>query len=198
MKLFLIRHTTPELPDGRPPQEICYGQSNLPLAESFESEVTALQNKLATFGVSAAKHIYTSPLLRCCQLAHALFPQNAIKIDERITEMWFGCWELTPWEDIPQSQLDSWSSDLQGYRAGGGERFLDLVVRCEKFLDDVLSVPSDDSVVIITHGGVIRAAMLLLLAVPPEDSISKNISFGSVTCIELEKHSREIKNFSIT
>lgn len=63
MQVFLIRHTTPQILKG-----ICYGQSDIPLANTFEEEKIKVLEKIPT-DIDA---VYTSPLTRCVNLAASI------------------------------------------------------------------------------------------------------------------------------
>lgn len=83
MEIYLIRHTTPDIEKG-----ICYGQSDIPLKDTFPSEVKNILK-------SIPKHfdkVYSSPLQRCTQLANYIDQNNTI--DNRLMELNFGSWEL--------------------------------------------------------------------------------------------------------
>ena len=62
MELILIRHTTPAIEKG-----ICYGQSDLNVADSFEAELELILKE-----VGQHRKVYSSPLKRCRILAERL------------------------------------------------------------------------------------------------------------------------------
>ncbi|HEX5538399.1 MAG TPA: histidine phosphatase family protein, partial [Methylophilaceae bacterium] len=97
MELYLIRHTTPEIAKG-----VCYGQSDIDLAASFDDELALLRAKLPL----APAVIYSSPSQRCLKLATAIAGDWPIQQDPRLMELHFGEWELRQWDDIPREQLD--------------------------------------------------------------------------------------------
>ncbi|MDA3879869.1 MAG: histidine phosphatase family protein, partial [Prolixibacteraceae bacterium] len=60
MHLTLIRHTSVNVPPG-----MIYGQTDVPLCDSFEEEAEKIMEQInTTFDV-----VYSSPLTRCMQLA---------------------------------------------------------------------------------------------------------------------------------
>ncbi len=113
MILHLIRHPKPRIANG-----ICYGRLDL-LAENSAVVADKLQLELP-----AGLPLWSSPLLRCRELAECLHPQPMF--DERLAEMNFGEWEGRPWDDIPRAQLDAWAADVAGYIPPGGESALAL------------------------------------------------------------------------
>ena len=57
MVIYLMRHTAVDVPQG-----VCYGQTDVPLKPTFETEATQTAANLQ--GLSFDK-VYTSPLTRC-------------------------------------------------------------------------------------------------------------------------------------
>ena len=92
MNLFAIRHTSVAVEPG-----ICYGQTDVPVADSFIVEKEKLAAQL--YNVEFDK-IYSSPLSRCKLLAENLFQKEQIVFDERLKELNFGDWELKTWDAI--------------------------------------------------------------------------------------------------
>ena len=72
MDIYLIRHTQTATDPG-----LCYGQSDVTLADSFEDETTDLHDKLPEFDEDCK--VFSSPLTRCLQLAQtfAVLPTNS-------------------------------------------------------------------------------------------------------------------------
>ena len=59
MRVTLVRHTTVDVP-----RMICYGQTDVPLKESFEEEAKVVRGKI---NPKTYDHVYCSPLSRCHQ-----------------------------------------------------------------------------------------------------------------------------------
>ena len=119
MELTLIRHTKTDVPPG-----ICYGQSNVGLADSFEDEYILLKEKIK--GRKFDK-VYSSPLKRCSILAGKLFPDKEIIYDNRLMELNFGDWEIKPWEDIENSpEGKAWFKNYLELPCPGGESYQDM------------------------------------------------------------------------
>ena len=146
MAVTLLRHTTPRGHDG-----VCYGRTDLPLADTFEQEVAALLPKLPGFSA-----IECSPLSRCRHLADAIGAAHDMRVDvaEHWIEMDFGAWEGRRWADLPRAELDGWAADFLHYRDHGGESVSMLAQRVAKGMQDV-----PKGALIVTHAGVIKAAL---------------------------------------
>lgn len=91
MDLYLIRHTSVDVPAG-----YSYGQTDVPLRETFEAEAATVKEELNKI---AADKVYTSPLSRCVRLATYCGFEDAWK-DDRIKELNFGSWEMKSWDEV--------------------------------------------------------------------------------------------------
>jgi alpha-ribazole phosphatase len=171
MNVYVIRHTHVNIASG-----VCYGQTDVPVADTFLSECTHIQQKLPP---NTAWTVYSSPLRRCRQLAEHLCP-NALHTDPRLMELNFGAWEGKRWDEIDEMQLNAWSANWVHRRCPNGESFYDLSQRVAVFWQDVCQQPRPN-VLIITHGGVIRALLSDVLKFPLEHAMRLTIDFGSVT-----------------
>lgn len=149
MALTLVRHTTPDVVKGT-----CYGRTDLPLADSFETELAQVLAR-----VPRAARIVTSPLGRCHRLAThlSLHLGTELRAAEPWIEMDFGAWEGVPWSDIPRSDLDAWAADFMGYAGHGGESVAMLETRIRAALE---ATPPDT--IVVTHSGCIRAVCAIL------------------------------------
>lgn len=148
MEIYLIRHTTPDIPKG-----ICYGQSDLGVAETFETELASI----IPFLPENIQNVYSSPLVRCSKLAQALFPEHVIQFKKELMELNFGLWEMQKWNDIPQIEIRPWMQDFVQVQAPGGESYQQLhkrVVSCFQYINNQAK-----SAVIITHAGVLRSIL---------------------------------------
>ena len=97
MEVILIRHTSVDVPKG-----VCYGQTDVPLRDSFEEEASITAQQLQNDVFDA---VFTSPLSRCTHLAdHCGYP-DAIR-DARLKELNFGEWEMQEFDKICVPRLD--------------------------------------------------------------------------------------------
>jgi len=183
MKLTLVRHTSLDIAPS-----ICYGQSDIAVSANFENERIALQAKLAVFQFDA---IYASPLKRCHQLAQALCAEEAlgnasenIQLDERLRELHFGDWEMSPWDAIPRDIFDVWANDYANLAPPNGETFGQLHARAKSFMEDVSSHSQGKTILVVTHGGLIRALVAEVLQIPLKRLFRITIDHASVTQLE--------------
>jgi alpha-ribazole phosphatase len=185
MKLTLVRHTSLDIAPS-----ICYGQSDVAVSANFENERVALQKKLAAFEFDA---IYASPLKRCHQLAQALCADELfghtsenIKLDARLKELHFGDWEMSPWDAIPREKFDVWADDYANLAPPNGETFSELHARAKSFVEDVSSHSQGKHILVVTHGGFIRALIAEVLQMPLKRLFRLTIDHASVTQLEFK------------
>ncbi|MFM2088063.1 MAG: hypothetical protein RLZZ237_2932 [Pseudomonadota bacterium] len=149
MRLMLVRHPAPQVASG-----MCYGRSDVAVASHEREKVrTSLRHSLPP-----NIPIYTSPLLRCLDLARELaedLPASALHIDTRLAEMDFGDWEMQPWNAIPRAEINAWAADMVHYRPGSGENVLAMATRLQAFLHDLLR-EQHGVAILICHAGTIR------------------------------------------
>ncbi len=168
MALYLIRHPEPQVDAG-----LCYGRSDIPLREPVDLVLALLQSQLPDRYL-----LYSSPLQRCALLAQAL-PATP-QFDERLQEMNFGMWELTPWENIGAAKMDAWISSGFAAEAHGGESYRQFQSRILSWLNEL---PVAEDKVVVTHAGVIRVLLGHFNAWPVEQSLQYPLAFASVTVL---------------
>ena len=162
----LLRH-----PAVRIAPSICYGRTDVPLADGWRRSIPALAASLATV---AARHVWSSPSSRCAMLAAALGRRLALTVtcDARLRELDFGAWEGRGWDTVPRDDLDLWAADPLAFRPPGGERGADLLARVGGFA--ALLRATARPCIVVSHGGPLRLLPALLrdtpaslLATPP-------------------------------
>lgn len=176
--ILLARHTTPDID-----LKICYGQSDVGVKQSFETEAKVLSNKLKNFNIT---EIYSSPLKRCVLLAESIQQQynSLIKVDHRLKEMNFGEWELQNWDDISKDDINTWAKDPFGFRPPKGESFDDLIARSSDFYND--KAPQSTQL-IVTHAGIIRAYLVFLLDMDPHEALKFELPFACLCKIDTKE-----------
>ncbi|MCK6408204.1 alpha-ribazole phosphatase family protein [Thauera sp.] len=189
MQLHLIRHPHPAVEPG-----ICYGQTDLGLAESAIEVAARLRPLLPDAFV-----LHASPLARARLLAEAL---GAPRPDDRLKEIHFGDWEGRSFADIG-SAIDDWAADPLGFRAPGGESAREMTTRVLAWLHEtgvrLQFDPFADTpphLVVVAHGGPLRAIAGHLLGLPPERWLSLDFGCGQVTRIDVERWGVVLKWFN--
>ncbi|MDJ1472902.1 alpha-ribazole phosphatase [Cytophagaceae bacterium DM2B3-1] len=186
MEVILIRHTK-----VHNPRSVCYGQSDIGLASSFENEKDNIISKLTLTGQFT---VYSSPAQRCTRLAETI--TSTYKVDTRLQEVNFGDWENTPWQDIPQLQLTPWMEDFVTIQPPNGESFQDLHTRVKEFITE-LQQNDFDKVIVITHAGVIRSILCDSLGIPLVNAFRLTIDYGSLSKLIFSDYPPQLKSLNL-
>ncbi|WP_374512009.1 alpha-ribazole phosphatase family protein [Niveibacterium sp.] len=183
MDLHLIRHPAVAVAPGT-----CYGASDVPLAAPVNDAAAHLRPLLPP---DAA--LFASPLSRARLLAEAL---GEPVLDERLREISFGEWELQRYEAIGRAALDSWADDPLGHRPPGGESAADMAARVLTFLEELRAQKQGEAVVIVAHGGPLRAIAGRLLGLPPERWLALDFAHARLTRIRVEAWGTTLQLFN--
>lgn len=179
MRLTLIRHTSLQVGQG-----ICYGQTDVDVAASFAEE--ALQTKAKLNDMLNNRQVgavFTSPLQRCAKLAQALVTAD-ITHDARLKELHFGDWEMQAWDDLPRDYFDEWAQNYAHMAPPNGETFSQLQQRGVAFIHELQQTYPQEHVLVVTHGGMIRAMLAHVLNMPLKGLFRFNVDYGSMTQLD--------------
>ncbi|NDV82010.1 alpha-ribazole phosphatase [Bacteroides sp. 51] len=175
MKVKLIRHTSVDVPKG-----ICYGQTDVPLKETFPEEAAVTHNRIAT---EKFDQVFTSPLSRCTRLAAFCGYPDAVR-DDRLKELNFGEWEMQRFDEITDPRMQQWFNDYLNVPATGGESFMMQFQRISSFLDE-LKEQGHEHVAIFAHGGVLICAQIYAGILKLEGAFNSIPPYGEVIEIEI-------------
>lgn len=170
MDIYLIRHTQTATPGG-----LCYGQTDVALADSFADELQRLKAKMPALQPDCL--VYSSPLTRCTQLA-ARFTTRIV-LDPRLLELNFGVWENLRFDTLNTDAVQHWTENFVSLAPPSGESFSELCTRVAAFWQELLTL-NVDQVLVITHAGVIRALLANILNLPLANAFQFKVDPGSV------------------
>jgi len=175
LKLTLVRHTRLQIPVG-----VCYGQSDVDVSEHFAEESEQLAAKLSRQSFDA---VYASPLQRCAKLAQAL-DKGDIAFDGRLKELHFGDWELQAWDNLPREYFDEWAQNYGHMAPPNGETFSELQARGIDFIQQMQEMHLKQDILVVTHGGMIRAIVAHILNMPLKGLFRIDIDYASMTRVD--------------
>lgn len=188
MEVYLIRHTSPDIAPGT-----CYGQLDIPaLADSFDAELALIRQKLP----ATVDSVYSSPLIRCAQLARHLYNSEIIT-DKRLMEMNFGAWEGQQWASLEEAAFTRWTNNFASEAVPDGESYKQLYARCESFINDKIAYNTQGTSAIVTHAGNIRSMLAWLLEMPLETTFRIGLSYGCVVHLHIEAEKYACRLMSI-
>jgi alpha-ribazole phosphatase len=176
MKVTLVRHTSLAIAPN-----ICYGQSDVDVSHQFEAEHARIAEKLSADSFDA---VYASPLQRCHKLALKIAKHQPVNLDTRLKELHFGDWEMQAWEDLPREVFDDWAQNYAHRSPPNGETFAALQERGVDFLRLKASEHINQHILVITHGGMIRALIAHVLNMELKGLFRIGIDYGSLTQLD--------------
>ncbi len=184
-RLLLVRHG----PIGAEYQGRFVGATDPPLDEGGRPQLVALARRLEGY---RPQRCYCSPRLRCRQTALALFTTLAergleeglaIRFDADLREIDFGHWEQRTFAEIARDEpalVDRWAALAPDFAFPGGESLASFLDRVRRAADRLVH-EEVETVLVITHGGVIRAMLCHLLGLEPHRYLDFDIGYASLT-----------------
>lgn len=121
---------------------------------------------------------------RCLALARQIAsPREPIPVVD-LVEMNFAAWEALAWDAIPRDAIDARARDAWGYQPGG-ESAARVAIRWQRWLDRVRQGDAE-TVMAMTHAGVIRVALSRAAHSDHAVTITTPIPYGAVYRLDLD------------
>ena len=179
MLLRLLRH-----PATASSGEGCIGQTDVALSAEGLAAIERIAEDAAR---TKPARLLSSDLRRCRMLADAIAARLDIcpEPDAIWREVNFGAWENRTWDEIRSDDphaLAAWMDDFVTVAPPGGESFHQLRSRVVSALQKIDPEPFD-SLLVVTHAGVIRAAVCAFSDWPLRRAFELEVSCGSTTCL---------------
>jgi len=183
---WLIRHAVVD----ENARVFLYGVMDVPLCETSLIEQAPLYRALAR-RLPRPAHWKITPLSRTRRTAEAIFaagyPHREPAVEPDLTEQSLGEWQGLPHADLPprlaQPAPAFWP--LAGTeRPPGGESMEDVISRVGASLERLASEHAGENVVVVSHGGAIRAALAHALRIEPDNALHLSVQNLSLTLLE--------------
>lgn len=132
--------------------------------------------------------IYTSKENRAVESAKLLSSSLKIPIQsiEGLQERNWGIYSNKPWSDV-KSILDPMTFEERfHYVPSGGESWESFETRLKDAIEKITRDNTGNSVVVVTHGGAIRALIPCLLNAPREESFKYDPDNASITIFDFD------------
>jgi alpha-ribazole phosphatase len=185
-RFWLIRHAIVD----ENARAILYGIMDVPLCATSLLEQAPMYRALAARLPRPAAWKVT-PLSRTRRTAEAIFaagyPHTEPEIEPGLIEQSLGEWQGLPHAELPARlalpKHAFWP--LAGHeRPPGGETMADVIARVGASLESLAVQHADEDVVVISHGGAIRAAVAHCLRIGPDNSLHLVVQNLSLTRLE--------------
>jgi glucosyl-3-phosphoglycerate phosphatase len=191
MRLLLVRHGQSEWNAGR----VLQGQADIPLSDLGRAQAETLAPVIAALKPCRA---VTSDLSRARETAVRLGYGDARR-EPGFREIDVGVWQGKPIAELQAAD----SAAYAGWRAGthrpaDGEGWEDFLTRIGAALKAEIEADNARTVLVVCHGGVIRAALQVLCGLPPRNVLP--VGPASLTSIRVETYGAaarlELYNYS--
>jgi broad specificity phosphatase PhoE len=183
MTIFhLLRHG--ERVDGR----LLVGRMpGVGLTERGRAEIAATAERLAGNEIAA---IYSSPLQRTRESAEIVAARLGLPVAFRdeLIELDFGEWTGKTFDQIrTDPRWPPWNTRRSLSRIPGGETMREVQRRIVEALLEIVEDRPDGAVVVVSHGDVIRAALLFALAMSLDFYNRIEVAQGSVSTLRIDQ-----------
>lgn len=186
MKLVLVRHG--ECSTGK---RYTGSGSDVPLNSEGIAQIKDIAKSLREIIDKDFIEMYSSSLLRaresCEFLSFELGIDNFI-IDNRLNEIHFGHWEGLTYNEIMDSWDElarKWYDDPTSVTPPDGESFDSFNKRIKQFWDDLMINDKQDTIILVTHGGVIQILSSFIFNDSIDNRWNYNIPRGSYRVFNL-------------
>jgi probable phosphoglycerate mutase len=156
------------------------------MTERGRAEIAAVAERLAGEPIAA---IYASPLQRTRESAEIVAARLQLPIEFRddVIELDFGEWTGATFDSIrADPRWEAWRTHRSIATIPGGESMRQVQRRAVDALLDINGRHPHQSVVVVSHGDVIRSAVLFALGMPLDSYNRIEISQGGVSTIRLD------------
>lgn len=185
---WLIRHALVE----ENARAMLYGVMDVPLCETTLLEQAPMYQALAT-RLPRPAHWKVSPLSRTRRTAEAIFaagyPPVPLGVEPDVIEQSLGEWQGLPHAELP-ARLEHGAHAFWPLRSNerppGGESLIEVIARIGTTLDRLADEHRGEDVVIVSHGGAIRAA--LAHAIGSRSDAVLHFSIQNLSLTRLERH----------
>jgi broad specificity phosphatase PhoE len=180
--LHLLRHGQHDLGGG-----VLAGRTpGVGLTERGRAEIAAVSDRLADENIVA---LYASPLQRTRESAEIVSERLGLPIEFRddLIELDFGAWTGTTFDAIrADPRWQSWSRHRSLSQIPGGETMRAVQFRAVEAILEIGERHRDGAAVIISHGDVIRSALVFALGMPLDFYGRIEVAQGSLSTIRID------------
>ncbi|GBD10883.1 Adenosylcobalamin/alpha-ribazole phosphatase [bacterium HR23] len=164
------------------------GQQDPPLSEEGRRQAHALRLRLAPLPFSQA---YASDLQRCAETARILLEGRStpLTLTPALREFRFGPWEGKLYDTLAQEDPHRFRLFLAGDPAfdppPGGETRQEVLQRVHAFIAQALERHPGQDILIVSHGGCLRALVVALLGLPVQVLWRFRLAPASLSIVEV-------------
>ena len=167
----------------------CYGNNEVDCDTSDVNSFIELEKKLPKHSI-----VFSSPLSRAIKTFEKVnslrtLSEKATIIDKRLAEQDIGSWAGIKYEELTKKTLKlgvynpNWLMGAK-FAPPNGESFINLRHRVKDFLFEIIKKYVNQNIIIFSHGGPIRAAILIALNIGEQEILPICIDNTKLTRID--------------
>lgn len=161
MRLIVVRHGQ----TASNKEKRIQGHENTHLSDFGRMQARFVADRLKNESIEA---IYSSDLNRAYETAEPIAEMHNLPIitDARFRECCFGEWEGKTVDEVKAEYpvlFNEYQKDSIKNRAPGGEKLEELQLRIAEAVNEIADNHADDTVVLVTHGGPVKALICYAL-----------------------------------
>lgn len=178
------------------PEQRCYGQRDLACDTSNTAAFQALASRLPPDAVWIATTLQRTQLTAAA--IHAArtpaAPPPVVVLESDLMEQHFGEWQGLTYAEIGAfGQVGAAAAAMTGHRfwlapahavPPGGESFVAVIKRVTAAMERLNRTHAGRDIVVVAHGGSIRAALAFALGLEPEAALAFSIDHLSLTRLD--------------
>lgn len=189
MDIYLLRH-------GQTTQPGTFtGVTDVLLSTAGEEQIRMISPAL---NAARIDHCYCSPLLRCRDTVRMLDLTCDVTYDENLKEIDFGLWEGLDYNLIKKrypDELNRWIEQKEAFTFPGGAHISQFNRSVQLWFDELLNT-GHNRVLVVAHGGVLRAGMCALLRLGSDNMFGVNFAEGAVSRINIQEGFPYLESFN--
>jgi broad specificity phosphatase PhoE len=180
---YLLRHGEHNV-QGK----ICAGRmSGVVLSDKGRSEAEAAARLLADARIAA---IYASPMERTRETAAIISEQLGglpVTVRDDLAELDFGEWTGLTFDEVRKDpRWPAWATHRSLSCIPGGETMRDVQRRVVEAVMEMRAEHLDDHIAVVSHGDVIRAALVFALGMPLDFYARIEVATGSLSTVRID------------
>lgn len=183
MKIILIRHG--QCDSGR---KYIGSGTDISINSEGERTIREIANEISQLSNINPEYIISSSLRRSIETSEIISKKLRINIivDKKINEIDFGIWDGLTYTEIMSKYREiaiKWFNDPFSVTPPNGEEFIQFVNRIELFKQKMKKIKN--SIIVVTHGGVIQVLRTLIESDSLDNRWNYNIKRGEYLILEL-------------
>jgi broad specificity phosphatase PhoE len=177
--IHLVRHAVHDRLD----RVLCGRMQGVALSAQGRAQAAALAARFAKEPITA---IYASPIERARETAEPIAERLGctVQVREAFTEIDLGSWAGRAFDDLRDDPVwERWNTARSVTRPPGGETMLEAQVRIVAGLERLCAEHPAESVVVVSHADMIKAALAYHLGLPLDAILRFEIGPASVSTL---------------